>query len=128
MVVPRQSQAGMTLIEVVLAASLLAVGVTAILTAASRCMAVMRKAKNYQVAEWTLGNGEVDHPVLATNDIEDLEVAEVDYPNGFRFSRSVEDDEDDDGLHVVRTRVTWGEQGQKVEEVVSYVYQLDDDE
>jgi hypothetical protein len=118
----------MTLIEVVLAAALLALGVTALLTGASRCMAVMRLAKDYQTAEWTLGRGEVDHPMLATNKIEDLDVPEEEYPNGFRFSRTVEDDGDEDGLHVVRTRVRWGERGRKVEEVVSFVYELEEDE
>jgi prepilin-type N-terminal cleavage/methylation domain-containing protein len=120
----RSARDGFTLVEVMLAAVILGVGLAVLMTAASRCLLVMKAARNYQEAQWVLGLGEADHPMAETNDLEDLNVAPTDYPNGCAFSREVEkDDEDEDGLHVVRTRVTWTQRGHEMkEEIVSYVF------
>ena len=56
-----------TLVEVLLATAILSVSLVALLTGASRCLSVMKQAKSYQTAQWTLGLGEVDHPLEATN-------------------------------------------------------------
>ena len=115
---------GLTLIEVLLAVTILGFSLTVLLTAASRCLAVIRFARIYPVAQWTLAMGELDHPLRPVEDLKDLEVAGEDYPGGFAFVRTVDDDEDDDGLHVVRTRVTWSDrERQPYEEVVQYLYQ-----
>ena len=119
---------GLTLVEVLLAVAILSVGLVVLLTATSRCLAVMKVAKNYQTAQWTLGRGELDHPFAATNYIEDLEVEPFTYPNGFTFSRVVEDDDDEDGLFVARTRASWlSRERELYEEVVQYVFLLEED-
>jgi len=119
---------GMTLIEVLVASVILGAGLMVLLTGASRCLAVVHKAKNYQVAQWTLNMGELDYPVIDTNDVMDLAVPPYEYDNGFTFERVVEDDDDDDGLYVIRTIVTWPERGRVAkEEVVRYVLQVEDD-
>ena len=80
------------------------------------------EAHRYQQAQWTLGLGEADHPMYATNDVKQLVVDHERYPNGCTYSRTVEDDEDKDGLYVVRITVTWPEHGAEMkEEVVRYV-------
>jgi hypothetical protein len=119
----------MTLVEVLLAISILGAGLVVMLTAGSRCLAVMRIARNYQSAQWTLGMGEIDYPLEIEEDIEELVVDPEEYPNGFTFSREVDEDEDEDGLYVVRTRVTWSDRGRHgVEEVVRYVlFEAEDD-
>ncbi len=123
---------GLTLVEVILAAAILGIGLTVLLTAASRCLAVMKQAKRYQTALWTLNMGEVEYPVVATNELEDLNVDGHEFDNGFTFYREVEEDdgdEEDDGLHIVRTRVTWKGRGTEMaEEVVHYVYREPEDE
>ena len=125
----RTRRAGLTLIEVMLAVSILSVAFTVLLTAASRCLAAIRKAKYYQDAQWTLSMGEADHPMLETNDVDSLNVSSETYDNGLTYSREVEDDEDEDGLYVVRARVSWTDKGREAyEEVVSYVYQPEEDE
>ncbi|MFC1452864.1 prepilin-type N-terminal cleavage/methylation domain-containing protein [Verrucomicrobiota bacterium] len=120
---------GLTLIEVLLAVVILSMGLTMLLTAASRCLAVMKIARNYQTAQWVMGMGELDYPLvvdLIEDDIEDLEVEGETYAEDFTFSREVEekDDEDfDDGLYVVRTRVAWSRRGRNAsEEKVRYVW------
>lgn len=123
-------RSGLTLVEVILATAILGIGLTVLLTAASRCLAVMKQAKDYQTALWTLNMGEVEYPVLATNDLEDLIVDAHEFDNGFTFSREVdEEDEDEDGLHEVRTKVMWKGRGREmVEEVVQLVYRDPEDE
>ena len=117
---------GMTLIEVLLAAVMLAIGLTVILTGISSCLAVMRTAKRFQEAQWVLGLGELAHPMKETEDVmEDVPVsADSGLRDGYTFEREIEDDDDEDGLYVVSTRVSWGKGGPgSFEEVVQYVFQ-----
>jgi prepilin-type N-terminal cleavage/methylation domain-containing protein len=126
----RRHASGLTLIEVMLAVTILSVGLTVLLTGASRGLAVMKTARNYQTALWTLGLGEVDPPPTVNKDVEELEVEPESYPNGFTFSRTVEKDEEtkkdeETGLYIVRTRVAWpGHGGESYEEVVRYVFHV----
>lgn len=124
----RMKRKAFTLVEVILAVAILSVGFTVLLTGVSRCLAVMKIARNYQTAQWTLGMGQLDYPFIVTDDVEDLEVEPFTYPNGFTYSREVEDDEDEDGLFVIRTRVSWSDRGRETyEEIVRYVWQMEED-
>jgi prepilin-type N-terminal cleavage/methylation domain-containing protein len=110
----RAGRSGMTLIEVLLAAVILGAGMTVLLTAASR---------QYQDAQFILSRGEADFPAVIRDGVEDLEVDDERYPGGFVFSRTVDDDEDEDHLWALRTRVTWSDRGRRpYHEVVRYVY------
>ena len=100
----RSDNSGLTLIEVMLAVAILSAGFAVLLSAAGRCLAVMKAAYTYQKAQWVLGMGQAEHPLIEVEDIEDLEVDGETYEGGFVFSREVEDDEDEDELYVVRTR------------------------
>ena len=125
----KQNAAGMTLVEVLLAVAILGAGMAALLTASSRCLAAIVQSRDYQQAQWALSMGEADFPIILTNTIEDIEVSDHVYDNGCTFSRSVGDDEDEDGLYVVRSRVTWSRRGKEaIEEVTTYVYAPQEDE
>lgn len=116
----------MTLIEVLLAAVLLGISLTVILMGISSCLSVMRAAKRFQEAQWVLGLGELAYPIKATADVmEDVPVsADSGLFEGYSFEREVEEDEDEDGLFVVRTRVFWGSGGPgAAEEVVHLVFE-----
>jgi prepilin-type N-terminal cleavage/methylation domain-containing protein len=116
---------GLTLVEVLLAVAILSMGLTVLLTAVSRCLVVMRNAKKYQTAQWTLGRGELENPLVVSNDVDELEVREVVYPNGMTYSRELDEDDKErkDGLHVVHTKVTWSDKGKEMrEEVIQYVF------
>ncbi len=125
-------RAGLTLIEVLIAAAILGVGMTALLTASSRCLAVMRAAKQYQEAQWALNLGELEHPVLmvTSGGLEiDPEtqwaVSATRYGNGLIFTREVEEahPEEEDGLYLLRTRVSWSrDERSGYEEIVRYVF------
>ena len=120
----RPDRRGLTLVEVLLAIAILGAGLTALLTGASRCIAVMRMARSYQTAQWVLAMGEAVHFSVATNSIEELDVDGDDrMVDGFTFSRHAEPDEDKDGLCILRTRVSWQDRGREVtEEVVGFVH------
>ncbi|MDA0578273.1 MAG: prepilin-type N-terminal cleavage/methylation domain-containing protein [Verrucomicrobia bacterium] len=118
-------RSGMTLIEVLMAAAILGVGLTALLTAASRCLAVMRTAKQYQSAQWALNLGEIENPVLPSKEPEDWEVSATSYDGGMTYTREVEeeDEEQKDGLFILTSTVTWDRQGHHgSESVVRYVF------
>ena len=122
------SKQGLTLIEVILAASILSIGMIVLLVSASRCIAVMKVSKKYQTAQWVLGMGEVKYPMMleAIEDIEDLDVSpDSDILEGYTFSRVVEDEDadDEDNLYVIRSRVSWADRGKKpYHEVAQYVW------
>jgi prepilin-type N-terminal cleavage/methylation domain-containing protein len=124
----RHSRSGLTLVEVLLAVAILGAGLTVLLTGAARCLVVMRNAKQYQRAQWAMKMGELEHPLIVSNDLEDLEVTGETYDHDFTFTREVDEEEesDDDGLFVVRTRVTWSDKGSEMkDEVVQYIYSPD---
>lgn len=118
---------GLTLIEVVLAVAILSVGLSFLLAAASKCIAVMKVSGKYQRAQWVRGRGELEFPLAEAEELEDIEVEPYDYEDGLTFSRTVDEDDDEDGLFVVKTRVSWSEHGREsFEEVVRYVWYPDE--
>jgi len=111
------------LIEVLLAIAILGTALVVLLTGAARCLAAVKQAQYYQEAQWTFAMGEAEYPLICTNEVDEMEVAEVRYDNGFTFSRRVEDDEDEDGLFEIKSRVTWSARGREsFEEVVALLF------
>ena len=121
------ASSGLTLIEVVLSVSILSLGLVILLTAVTRCLAVINAAGKYQKVSAVLSQAEAEYPVEAAADIEGLNVEETPYPGGFVYTRKVDEKEDDeeDGLWVVRSRVAWSEKNREMgEEVVRYVFKV----
>lgn len=122
----RKTRTGVTLIEVTIAVAILGAALTILLAGASRCLAVMKASRNYQEAQWTFGRGELDFPLIVSNDIEELEVDPEEYDNGFTFWREVEekdDEEENEGLYVVTSKIRWTSRGRDaIEEIVQYVF------
>ena len=124
----------MTLIEVLMALAILTVAAGVLMTATSRCLAVVRTARNYYEARRILEIGELDYPLLLVEkkgekDLKplNLNVGPVEYPAGFAYERKSERDADKEDLLVVRNRVTWSSKGREAfEEVTSYFYYTND--
>ncbi|MDP6630365.1 MAG: prepilin-type N-terminal cleavage/methylation domain-containing protein [Kiritimatiellia bacterium] len=127
---PSPSRSGFTLIEVMIAAAILGVSLGVLLTAASRCLLVLSVATHYQDAQLARSMAEVEYPLIVTNELDDIAVPQMTLDNGMTFERVVdEDDEDEDNLYVVTTRVGWSARGaERVDEVVQYVYHDEDDD
>jgi len=124
------NRSGFSLIEVVIAAGILGVSLAVLLTAASRCLLVLSIATHYQEAQLVRSLAEVEYPLNVTNELEDLEVPLMTLDNGMTFERVVEmEDEDEDDLYLVTTRVGWSARGaERVDEVVQYVYHEDEED
>jgi prepilin-type N-terminal cleavage/methylation domain-containing protein len=128
--------AGLTLVEVLVALAILGVSAAVLMTATSRCLSVVRVAKNYYEARRILELGDLEHPLLVVKEksgtvLKDkainLNVGPIEYPNGFVFSRASERKEDQDDLVVVRTKVSWSVRGKSAfEEVTTYLYYTND--
>jgi hypothetical protein len=115
--------AGVTLVEAILALAILGIGIFVLIETTARCLAVIRTSKSYQTAREVLDRGELDHPITTTNTAEDNIVSPVEYHDGFVFSRDIELVEGETELYIVKTKVKWSESGQSsFEEVVGYLY------
>ncbi len=119
----------MTLVEVLLATAMLGLGLVAVLSGLSSCLAVMRASREYQSAQWALSLGELTYPITEVEEIEELNVDhDSSLVEGYTFSRQVDtkevvDELNDDGLYVVRTRISWGSGSEdQIEELTSYVW------
>lgn len=131
------TRSGMTLVEVLLALAILSVSAAVLMTATSRCLSVVRVAKNYYEARRLLELGDLDYPVLVikkTDGVQgnedkaiNLNVGPIEYLNGFTFERVSERSEDQEDLLIVRTRVSWSARGRDAfEEVTTYLYFTND--
>lgn len=120
----------MTLVEILMALAILAISAGVLMTATSRCLAVISTAKNYYEARRILETGELEYPLLVVkkkNEKElkalNLNVGPIEYPRHFVYQRTSERDADKTDLMVVKSRVTWSAKGKTAfEEVTSYLY------
>jgi len=130
----RHSKAGMTLVEILMALAILAISAGVLMTATSRCLAVITTAKNYYEARRILETGELDYPLLVVQKkgqkeltALNLNVGPIEFPRNFTYQRTSERDEDKKDLMIVKSRVSWSAKGKSAfEEVTSYLYYTND--
>ena len=123
----------MTLVEVLLAVVILGIALGGLLQGASEALAVVRQARNYEMARRMLGRVEAENPLRLLDEI----VAGQESggfeggPDGWSWTRTIEDfgadDEQKEGLFQLTTRVFWS-QGERrgMEEVVQMLYVPED--
>jgi hypothetical protein len=127
-------RAAFTLVEVLLTALILSVGLTVLLSSLSTCLRTMKLARQYEQVEWALGLGELAYPdplTPSTDVVKDYTVPPDDaLAEGFTFERTVDGKTDEekktDRLYTVHVRVSWGEGGAEErprEELVRYVWE-----
>ena len=116
---------GLTLIEVILATMILAVGMSTLLAAAGRCLAVARKAKEYEVARRLVGQVDLEIPINFEEIEEGTESRQFGAPfSDYRWEREIElYPVEEYGVYSVRTQVSWSTKGRDAnEETVTYIY------
>jgi type II secretory pathway component PulJ len=121
----KKSRAGVTLIEVLLATVILSAGITTLVLAATRALAVARKAKEYETARRLIGQVDLEIPPNFEEIEEDTETGNFDRPfSDYSWEREITEMEDEElKMFIVRTAVFWSNKGQeKSEEVVTYIY------
>ena len=122
---PTPPRSGMTLVEVILATVILGVCVLSLMTGLTSSMEVFRASAFVHEAENAFHAGEALHPmIIETDPVSDLEVSpDSDAAEGWTYERTVEEDDDEDGLYVIRTKVVKGRGGAGMEmEFLRLVY------
>jgi prepilin-type N-terminal cleavage/methylation domain-containing protein len=121
-------KAGLTLIEVLIAMVILSVGVSSLMMAMTRCLAVVRTARNRDVARNLLRRVDIENPIDKKKIEETVESGSFDDVPGFSWEREISmvDEEERPGLFVVDTQVRWSRAGKDAfEEMVEYKYAPD---
>ena len=119
------SKTGLTLIEVLIALIILSVGVSSMMLAMSRCLAVVRTARNRNVAQSLLRLVDVEYPIDKESIEEISESGDFEDTEGYIWYREVimVDEEERPGLFLVTTRIQWSERGKDAsEEIIGYKY------
>lgn len=126
----KNSRQGLTLLEVVLALAILGLGVAALATATSRCLALVAISKTYHQARYALEQAQLRYPLVENEDeLVNKEVSGTEIMPGFQFTRTaeVQKDYEDIGLYILHNRVSWEGRGSNTyEETVQYYYFTND--
>ncbi|MCF7816862.1 MAG: prepilin-type N-terminal cleavage/methylation domain-containing protein [Kiritimatiellales bacterium] len=116
---------GMTLIEVLIALVILSIGVSSMMVAMSRCLSVVRTARNREVARSLLRRVDIEYPIERKKMEETSESGDFEDTEGYTWTRDIlmVDEEERPGLFLVTTRVQWSERGRdSFEEITTYKY------
>ena len=119
----------MTLVEVLLAIAILGTALAGLVEAASRALAVVRQARNYEMARRMLGRVDAENPLRLLDEIQAGQTSGTfpGGPAGWSWTRTLEDlgadDEEQEGLFRLTTRVSWGAgERRSQEEAVQMLY------
>ncbi len=116
---------GLTLIEVLMATVILGTALVGLMQGLTHCLAAFALSRRVEALQAVLGQGEIAHPMIVESDPpNDLRVdADASLRDGFTFARECEENEEEDYLFLVRTKVAYGGGGPGNElVVVRYVY------
>ncbi|MDZ8117856.1 type IV pilus modification PilV family protein [Pontiella agarivorans] len=120
-----ESKLGLTLVEVLLALVILSVGVSALMTAMSQCLSVVRTARNRDVARGLIQQIDMLYPIEEVDVAETIEEGDFEEMEGYTWFREIRffDEEERPGLFLVTLRVTWSEKGRDAfEEITMFRY------
>lgn len=133
----RGRRSGLTLVEVLIAITILGVGIAVLVASTARGLAVARKAKYFETARHLLAVVELEEPIVDLLEVVDTEQSgEFETPyQDYRWTRTAElvetnpdptttmQADDGSGLYKITTRVYWSDRGQQVfEETVTAQY------
>lgn len=125
---PPASKRGLTLIEVLIALVILSVGVSSMMVAMSRCLSVVRAARNREVARGLIQRVDIENPIETVDMDEMSDSGDFDEPEGYTWYRDITmvDEEERPGLFEVTTRISWSERGKEAfEEITVFKYAPD---
>ncbi len=122
------SKQGLTLIEVLLAMVILSVGVSSLMMAMSRCLAVVRTARDRNTAQGLIHRIDIEYPIEEADMAELIQEGEFEDAEGYTWYREIRvvNEEERPGLFLVTLRVQWAERGREAyEEITMYKYAPD---
>lgn len=109
----------------ILATAILGIGLTTLVAATSRCLAVARKAKQYEMARRLIGQVDLEIPPNFEELEEGEESGQFERPyEAYTWEREIVEFEDEElEMFAVRTAVFWNDRGTEAkEEVMTYIY------
>ena len=104
---------------------ILSVGVSSLMMAMSRCLAVVRTARDRNIAQGLIQRIDMDFPIEKVDMAELVEEGEFEDMEGYTWFREIQivDEEERPGLFLVTLRVQWAERGREAyEEIMMYKY------
>lgn len=103
-------RSGMTLVEVLLAVVILGVCLLGLMQGITASLEVFNASSYIHEAANVLARGDAEHPMIIDSDpLVDLAVdPDSSIQEGWTYERIVEEDEDEDGLFIVRIKVVKG--------------------
>jgi len=111
-------RSGMTLVEVLLAVVILGICMLGLMQGISASLEIFNASAYIHEAANVLARGDAEHPMIIESDpLVDLVVdPDGSLQEGWTYERLVEEDEDEDGLYVVRVKFVKGQGGPGMEE------------
>ncbi len=113
---------GLSLIEVLLSIVILSIGISALMIATNKCLVVLKRAQNRDIAYNLIRQIDTDFPVNKSELDEKIERGSFKNYDDFTWEREVlfEDFEKTPGLFLINLTVMWSEKGNISNEKISY--------
>ena len=117
-----KKSSGLSLVEVLLSIVILSVGISALMIATNKCLIVLKKAQNRDIAYNLIRQIDTDYPIQKNELDEKIESGSFKNYDDFTWEREIlfEDFEKTPGLFLINLTVMWSEKGNVSNEKISY--------
>ena len=117
-----KKSSGLSLVEVLLSIVILSVGISALMIATNKCLVVLKRAQNRDIAYNLIRQIDTDYPIKKNELDEKIESGSFKNYDDFTWEREIlfEDFEKTPGLFLINLTVMWSEKGNVSNEKSSY--------
>lgn len=117
-----KKSSGLSLVEVLLSIVILSVGISALMIATNKCLVVLKRAQNRDIAYNLIRQIDTDYPIQKNELDEKIESGNFKNYEDFSWEREIlfEDFEKTPGLFLINLTVMWSEKGNVSNEKISY--------
>ena len=117
-----KKSSGLSLVEVLLSIVILSVGISALMIATNKCLVVLKRAQNRDIAYNLIRQIDTDYPIKKNELDEKIESGSFKNYDDFTWEREIlfEDFEKTPGLFLINLTVMWSEKGNVSNEKISY--------
>ena len=117
-----KKSSGLSLVEVLLSIVILSVGISALMIATNKCLVVLKRAQNRDIAYNLIRQIDTDYPIQKNELDEKIESGSFKNYDDFTWEREIlfEDFEKTPGLFLINLTVMWSEKGNASNEKISY--------
>ena len=117
-----KKSSGLSLVEVLLSIVILSVSISALMIATNKCLVVLKRAQNRDIAYNLIRQIDTDYPIQKSELDEKIESGSFKNYDNFTWEREIifEDFEKTPGLFLINLTVMWSEKGNISNEKISY--------